>query len=211
MNILVLDYSRFNIEHQLIALGISATMSYVYWLFIWVNSTNGRLNFCSNIATSIFVLDIHIFIKSIVCDISLMATTPFNSGADIFREIKVNIMNMDSFASCVTRSVNSKFPFYDKRVFVVRDDRSQLSVLTPKARFMGPTWGQTGADRTVAGATWATWTLLSGKYCLISWIHNKYSGCQLVWNEFQSISYIATDPWNVLYWEISELNYMMFK
>ena len=30
------------------------------------------------------------------------------------------------------------------------------------ARFMGPTWGPFGADRTQVGPMWAPWTLLSG-------------------------------------------------
>ena len=30
------------------------------------------------------------------------------------------------------------------------------------ARFMGPTWGPPGADRTQVGPMWAMWTLLSG-------------------------------------------------
>ena len=30
------------------------------------------------------------------------------------------------------------------------------------ARFMGPTWGPSGADRTHVGPIWAPWTLLSG-------------------------------------------------
>ena len=33
---------------------------------------------------------------------------------------------------------------------------------TPIARFMGPTWGPPGDDRTQAGPTLATWTLQSG-------------------------------------------------
>ena len=33
---------------------------------------------------------------------------------------------------------------------------------TPKTRFMGPTWGPSGADRTQAGLMLAPWTLLSG-------------------------------------------------
>ena len=32
------------------------------------------------------------------------------------------------------------------------------------ARFMGPTWGPPGADRTQVGPMWATWTLLSGMF-----------------------------------------------
>ena len=31
-------------------------------------------------------------------------------------------------------------------------------------RFMGPTWGLPGTDRTQVGPMWATWTLLSGYY-----------------------------------------------
>ena len=34
--------------------------------------------------------------------------------------------------------------------------------LTLIARFMWPTWGPPGADRTQVGPMWATWTLLSG-------------------------------------------------
>ena len=32
------------------------------------------------------------------------------------------------------------------------------------ARFMGPTWGPPGADRTQVGHMWATWTFLSGLF-----------------------------------------------
>ena len=39
----------------------------------------------------------------------------------------------------------------------------RLSMLySPIARFMGPTWGLPGADRTQVGPVWATWTLLWG-------------------------------------------------
>ena len=36
------------------------------------------------------------------------------------------------------------------------------------ARFMGPTWGLPGTDRTQVGPMWATWTLLSGYMLLYS-------------------------------------------
>ena len=35
-------------------------------------------------------------------------------------------------------------------------------IITPIARFMGPTWGPSGADRTQVGPMLAPWTLLSG-------------------------------------------------
>ena len=44
-----------------------------------------------------------------------------------------------------------------------RDCDNFASILTLIARFMGPTWGPPGADRTQLGPMWATWTLLSGE------------------------------------------------
>ena len=40
--------------------------------------------------------------------------------------------------------------------------RTPEYITTLIARFMGPTWGLPGADRTQVGPMWATWTLLSG-------------------------------------------------
>ena len=37
--------------------------------------------------------------------------------------------------------------------------------ITLITRFMGPTWGPSGADRTQLGPMWATWNLLSGYAC----------------------------------------------
>ena len=44
------------------------------------------------------------------------------------------------------------------------------ATITLIARFMGPTWGLPGADRTQVGPMWATWTLLSGLYASINFI-----------------------------------------
>ena len=41
------------------------------------------------------------------------------------------------------------------------------------ARFMGPTWGPSGADRTQVGPMLAPWTLLSG-FVLTHWGHTKW-------------------------------------
>ena len=45
------------------------------------------------------------------------------------------------------------------------------------ARFMGPTWGPSWADRTLVGPRLAPWTLLSGLFCHIndSWLIGKGS------------------------------------
>ena len=41
-------------------------------------------------------------------------------------------------------------------------DVSRFSMTTPLARFMGPTWGPSGADGTQVGPMLAPWALLSG-------------------------------------------------
>ena len=40
--------------------------------------------------------------------------------------------------------------------------------INPDSKVYGPTWGPHGADRTQLGHMWAPWTLLSGKFWLIS-------------------------------------------
>ena len=51
-------------------------------------------------------------------------------------------------------------------------------VYTLIARFMGPTWGPSGADRTQVGPILAPWTLLSGQYMRLAynernWVHAR--------------------------------------
>ena len=46
---------------------------------------------------------------------------------------------------------------------------------SPIARFIGPTWGQSGADRTQVGPMLAPWTLLSG---IVGQFHTKISSLQ---------------------------------
>ena len=58
-------------------------------------------------------------------------------------------------------------------------------VRTLIARFMGPTWGPSEADRTQVGPMLAPWTLLSGKsYCFViarSWNLKYWTTLQLMW------------------------------
>ena len=60
------------------------------------------------------------------------------------------------------------------------------------ARFMGPTWGPSGADRTQVGPMWASWTFLSGQcrkagimttvgfQCL--WVHWRWCFVYHIWS-----------------------------
>ena len=48
------------------------------------------------------------------------------------------------------------------------------------ARFMGPTWGPPGADRTLVGPMLAPWTLLSGMACHLAVWHHMI----LIWTYF---------------------------
>ena len=51
----------------------------------------------------------------------------------------------------------------DDQVMWVRSQRCSSQI----ARFMGPTWGPPGADRTQVGPMLARWTLLSGLFCYL--------------------------------------------
>ena len=48
----------------------------------------------------------------------------------------------------------------DKNMLLVN---FRIGMTTLRARFMGPTWGPSGTDRTHVSPMWAPWTLLSGK------------------------------------------------
>ena len=56
----------------------------------------------------------------------------------------------------------------------------EKSIIYQRARFMGPTWGPSGTDRTQVGPMLAPWTLLSGMhlfwYCIMymSWPMSVY-------------------------------------
>ena len=47
-------------------------------------------------------------------------------------------------------------------IFATRPPASHAVIPTQMARFMGPTWGPSGYDRTQVGPMLAPWTLLSG-------------------------------------------------
>ena len=62
-----------------------------------------------------------------------------------------------------------------------RDNKCLLSILSQEgvnhvsiliARFMGPIWGPSGADRTQVGPMWDTWTLLSGSLDYLKFLCN---------------------------------------
>ena len=50
-------------------------------------------------------------------------------------------------------------------IFKINFSNWPYSIVTQISRFMGPTWGPSGADRTQVGPILAPWTLLSGNLC----------------------------------------------
>ena len=53
--------------------------------------------------------------------------------------------------------------FVTQLLWPLRMNLEEISIQTLIARFMGPTWGPSGADRTQVGPMLAPWILLSGK------------------------------------------------
>ena len=67
-----------------------------------------------------------------------------------------------------------------------------MGILTLIARFMGPTWGPSGADKTHVGPLLASWTLLSGKIGGISFFFER--GCKrndhiVMWEWYFNLKY----------------------
>ena len=77
---------------------------------------------------------------------------------------------------------------------------------TQIARFMGPTWGPPGDDRTQVGPMLAPWTLLSGYSCVYCYRHTEQSTLQ--GSPIETCLYTFCHLWHVLhigflyYWEI---------
>ena len=65
-------------------------------------------------------------------------------------------------ATLTTKTTQQHIYYFDTRHLP-----SNSLVITLIARFMGPTWGPSGADRTQVGPMWALWTLLSGKRAIM--------------------------------------------
>ena len=61
----------------------------------------------------------------------------------------------ETSAKCVKGEADCKHPFHG----IVSSHDFMISLI---ARFLGPTWGPSGADRTQVGPMLAPWTLLSG-------------------------------------------------
>ena len=66
-----------------------------------------------------------------------------------------------------------------------------LCSLSLIARFMGPTWGPSGADRIQVGPVLAPWTLLSEMICANDWMHYglKVVSCFLALFPFRTPQY----------------------
>ena len=92
-----------------------------------------------------------------------------------------------------------------------------------KTRFMGPTWGPSGADRTQVGPMLAPWTLLSGlviyKVLIKTSPNANTRYIQRMWNLYSDCLYAKVDLYSVIFcrntavWNISTylVNYMCWQ
>ena len=77
---------------------------------------------------------------------------------------------------------------------------------SPIARFMGPTWGPPGADRTQVGPMLATWTLLYGIWILVIWItHSKLNPCHQSVHDLATKIFVLIFCFGNVIWKMSAL------
>ena len=84
------------------------------------------------------------------------------------------------------------------------------AIVAQIARFMGPTWGPSGADRTHVGPMVAQWTLLSGCW----WSHDDAKGLdhrkRTFWHRYLGIFRLQQQGWNV-YQKSSHVTYVLIQ
>ena len=113
-------------------------------------------------------------------EMSFAQRRPFYSGPDVLIQIDISTYHAFVIAQSVTLHVDNHLQTYElgrHLIFLsplstcpiyIRDSNLRIAVLangpvpTLIARFMGPTWCPSGADRTQVGPMLAPWTLLSG-------------------------------------------------
>ena len=102
----------------------------------------------------------------------------------------LNVLNQQQHEACCCLAIfNSYIPlFMHVHCFewlFIKLCVQQICIISLIARFMGPTWGPSGADRTQVGPLLAQWTLLSGIF-RISFIA-IYSKCNLFYCVYKKI------------------------
>ena len=85
------------------------------------------------------------------------------------------------------------------------------AIISLIARFMGPTWGSPGADRTQVGPMLALWTLLSGYKYIDYWMYRKQSplrGSQLY---FGCSSIVIATKFNIWHYIYKQFCFVLFR
>ena len=67
-------------------------------------------------------------------------------------------------------------------------------ITTQIAKFMGPTWGPSGSFRPQMGPMLAPWTLLSGKWPLVTFPYQFYNLSQCLWCNTVTLMHLLK-PW----------------
>ena len=87
---------------------------------------------------------------------------------------------MKCFHNFTPENLSRKLRFVFKQAPYQYDSHKMVTLI---ARFMGPTWGPSGADRTQVGPMWAPWTLLSGYIHVILPPLQDYRNMMISWHE----------------------------
>ena len=116
------------------------------------------LNLLAASLPSIIIVPVHLnSVYTGLCFRSLWLTSWFASILNITLYIFISKFPENiSFQHCVTNDLISM-------VWCIPTTTAIITTMTLIARFMGPTWGPSGADRTQVGPMLAPWNLLSGK------------------------------------------------
>ena len=83
---------------------------------------------------------------------------------DVFQQL-VQLNNKDNYNGFISQRVSNEHGVSmskHRQGCVVIAAYIVMTLMSPIARFMGPTWGPSGADRTKVGPMLAPWNLLSG-------------------------------------------------
>ena len=150
-----------NICHKTIWMNITHVCKYVF----------NAENWCKLVSKKLYLMPLEIFANMAII-LSNFLLKIGHSISDKLHEPDNHVWHSLSVCQMPTNNRWCRRPAYWGE-FLYSDGINSSQIIpdnqclcTLIARFMGPTWGPSGADRTQVGPILAPWTLLSGYICL---------------------------------------------